>query len=164
MKYPVAIELHTRPGVALHVPCLQVPVKILRNGYVARAALPPDHSLTPSSVASRHLCTTFAALCVLFQPTGQPDRLPSPCSSGRASSPTSRATLASGGHGDVGWVTVAIRTLGVDAVLAELKTACAAAPGEPQRAAMHAVVQGQAHHLRGLARCSSGPRGGPARP
>ena len=50
--------------------------------------------------------------------------------------------------GDAGWVTAAIRTLGVDAVLAELKTAAAAAPGEPQLAAMHAVVRGQAHHLR----------------
>src|SRR5262249_59098603 len=28
------------------------------------------------------------------------------------------------------------------------KTAVAAAPGEPRLAAMHAVVQGQAHHLR----------------
>jgi hypothetical protein len=51
--------------------------------------------------------------------------------------------------GDVGWVTAAIRTLGVDAVLAELKTAGAAAPGEPQLAAMQAVVRGQAHYLRG---------------
>ena len=51
--------------------------------------------------------------------------------------------------GDAGWVTAAIRTLGVDAVLAELKTAGAAAPGEPRLAAMHAVVRGQAHHLRG---------------
>ena len=50
--------------------------------------------------------------------------------------------------GDAGWVTAAIRTLGVDAVLAELKTAGAAAPGEPRLAAMHAVVRGQAHHLR----------------
>ena len=38
--------------------------------------------------------------------------------------------------------------LGVDAVLAELRTAGAAAPGEPRLAAMHAVVRGQAHHLR----------------
>ena len=30
-----------------------------------------------------------------------------------------------------------------------LKTASAAAPGEPRLAAMHAVVRGQAHHLRG---------------
>ena len=51
--------------------------------------------------------------------------------------------------GDVGWVTAAIRTLGVDAVLAELKTAGAAARGGPRLAAMHAVVRGQAHHLRG---------------
>ena len=51
--------------------------------------------------------------------------------------------------GDAGWVTTAIRALGVDAVLAELKTAGAAAPGEPRLAAMHAVVRGQAHHLRG---------------
>ena len=50
--------------------------------------------------------------------------------------------------GDVGWVTAAIRTLGVDAVLAELKTAGTAAPGEPRLAAMHAAVRGQAHHLR----------------
>ncbi len=50
--------------------------------------------------------------------------------------------------GDVGWVTAVIRTLGVDAVLAELKTAGATAPGEPRLAAMHAVVRGQAHHLR----------------
>ena len=50
--------------------------------------------------------------------------------------------------GDVGWVTAAIRILGVGVVLAELKTAGAAAPGEPQLIAMHAVVRGQAHHLR----------------
>jgi WD40 repeat protein len=50
--------------------------------------------------------------------------------------------------GDVGWVTAAIQTLGVDAVLAELKTAGAAAPRELRLAAMYAVVQGQAHHLR----------------
>ena len=50
--------------------------------------------------------------------------------------------------GDVSWVTAAIRTVGVDAVLAELKTAAAAAPSEPQLAAMHAVVRGQAHNLR----------------
>ena len=35
------------------------------------------------------------------------------------------------------------------AVLAELKTAVAAAPGEPRLGAMHTVVRGQAHHLRG---------------
>ena len=51
--------------------------------------------------------------------------------------------------GDAGWVTAAIQALGVDAVLAELKTAVAAAPSEPRLAAMHAVVQRQAHHLRG---------------
>ena len=50
--------------------------------------------------------------------------------------------------GDAGWVTAGIRALGVDAVLAELKTAGAAAPDEPRLAAMHAVVRGQAHHLR----------------
>ena len=50
--------------------------------------------------------------------------------------------------GDAGWVTAAIQTLGVDAVLAELKTADATAPDEPRLAAMHAVVRGQAHHLR----------------
>src|SRR4029077_13588558 len=43
--------------------------------------------------------------------------------------------------GGAGWVTTAIETLGVDAVLAELKTAGAAAPGEPRLAAMHAVVR-----------------------
>ena len=51
--------------------------------------------------------------------------------------------------GDVGWITAAIRTLGVDAVQAELKTIGAAAPGESRLTAMHAVVRGQAHHLRG---------------
>ena len=58
--------------------------------------------------------------------------------------PSRLAALA----GDAGWVTAAIRALGVDAVLAELKTAGAAAPGEPRLAAMQAVVRGQAHHLR----------------
>ena len=56
--------------------------------------------------------------------------------------------------GDTGWVTAAIQTLGVDAVLAELKTAGAAAPGEPRLTAMHAVVRGQAHHLRDRAAAS----------
>jgi hypothetical protein len=51
--------------------------------------------------------------------------------------------------GDVGWVTAAIRALRVDAALAELKTAGAAAPGEPQLAAMQATVGAQAHFLRG---------------
>ena len=51
--------------------------------------------------------------------------------------------------GDAGWVTTAIRTLGVDAVLAELRTAGTAVPSEPRLAAIHAVVQGQAHYLRG---------------
>ncbi len=50
--------------------------------------------------------------------------------------------------GDASWVTAAIQNLGVDAVLAELKTVVAAAAGEPRLAAMHAVVRGQAHHLR----------------
>ena len=50
--------------------------------------------------------------------------------------------------GDANWVTAGIQTLGIDAVLAELKTATAATPGEPRLAAMHAVVRGQAHHLR----------------
>ena len=49
MKYPVVLVLHTPPGVALRERCLQVPVNILRTGYVARAALSPDHSLAPSS-------------------------------------------------------------------------------------------------------------------
>ena len=51
--------------------------------------------------------------------------------------------------GDASWVAAAIRTLGVDVVLAELKTASAAVRGEPRLTAMHAVVRGQAHHLRG---------------
>ena len=51
--------------------------------------------------------------------------------------------------GDAGWVTTAIQTLGVDAVLAELKTAGAATPSERRLATMHALVRGQAHHLRG---------------
>jgi WD40 repeat protein len=51
--------------------------------------------------------------------------------------------------GDVGWVATAIQALGVDAVLAELRTASTTAPGEPRLAAMHAVVRQQAHHLRG---------------
>jgi hypothetical protein len=51
--------------------------------------------------------------------------------------------------GDAGWVTTAIQSLGVDAVLAGLRTASTAAPGEPRLAAMHAVVRRQAHHLRG---------------
>ena len=51
--------------------------------------------------------------------------------------------------GDVGWVTTAIRTIGVDAVQAELKTAGAAASDGPRLAAMYAAVRGQAHHLRG---------------
>ena len=72
----------------------------------------------------------------------------STCSTGTrrrwTSDPPRLAALA----GDAGWVTTAIRALGVDAVLAELKTAGAAAPGEPRLAAMHAVVRGQAHHLR----------------
>jgi WD40 repeat protein len=51
--------------------------------------------------------------------------------------------------GDASWVTAGVRALGVDAVLAELTTAGAAAPGEPGLTAMHAAVRGQAHHLRG---------------
>jgi WD40 repeat protein len=50
--------------------------------------------------------------------------------------------------GDAGWVTTAIQVLGVGAVMAELKTAAAAAPGDSRLAAMHAVVRGQAYHLR----------------
>ena len=50
--------------------------------------------------------------------------------------------------GDISWVTTTIQALGVDAVLADLITANAAAPGEPRLAAMHAVLRGQAHHLR----------------
>ena len=51
--------------------------------------------------------------------------------------------------GDANWVTTAIRTLGIDAVLAELRAAGAAAPGEPRLAAVHAAVRSQAHNLRG---------------
>ena len=58
--------------------------------------------------------------------------------------PAQLAALA----GDVGWVIAAIQALGVDAVVAELRTASAAAPMEPRLAAMHAVVRSQAHHLR----------------
>ena len=50
---------------------------------------------------------------------------------------------------DLGWVTAAIRTLGVNAVLAELKAASAAIPREPRLAAMYAVVRGQGDHLSG---------------
>ena len=50
--------------------------------------------------------------------------------------------------GDADWVTTAIQALGVDTVLTELKTAGAAAPGEPQLTAVHAVVQSESHHLR----------------
>jgi len=60
------------------------------------------------------------------------------------SDPPRLAALA----GDADWVTAGIWTLGVDAMLAELKTAGTAAPGERRLAAMHAVVRGQAHHLR----------------
>ena len=59
--------------------------------------------------------------------------------------PSRLAALA----GDVGWITAAIRTLGVDTALAELKTAVATAPGESRLAAMHAALRGQAHYLRG---------------
>jgi WD40 repeat protein len=51
--------------------------------------------------------------------------------------------------GDADWVTTAIGALGVDAVLVDLKAADDAASREPRLAAMHAVVQSQAHHLRG---------------
>ena len=51
--------------------------------------------------------------------------------------------------GDVGWVTAAIRTLSVDAMLGELKAADAAAASEPRLAAMHAVVRGQSYNLGG---------------
>ena len=50
--------------------------------------------------------------------------------------------------GDAGWVTTAIQTLGVDAVLAELKTVGAVVPSERRLAAIQTIVRGQAHHLR----------------
>ena len=55
------------------------------------------------------------------------------------------AALAS----DVAWVTAAIRTLGVNAVLTELKAACTATPREPLLEALYAVVRGQGNHLNG---------------
>jgi hypothetical protein len=80
-------------------------------------------------------------------PTGSGSWPPSCRSWPGCSARTPRPRLAALA-GDVGWVTAVIRTLGVDAVLAELKTAGVAAPREPRLAAMHAVVRGQAHHLR----------------
>jgi WD40 repeat protein len=49
---------------------------------------------------------------------------------------------------DANWVSAATQKLGVDAVLAELRTA-GTAPGGSRLAAAYAVVRQQAHHLRG---------------
>ena len=49
---------------------------------------------------------------------------------------------------DVGWVDAAIRSTGVDRVLAELRQAAIADPAEPAVAAMLATVSDQAHNLR----------------
>ena len=54
--------------------------------------------------------------------------------------------------GDVAWVETAIRTIGVDTVVAELRTAGAAAPSEPRVVAMLAAVVGQAYYLRSSSR------------
>ena len=49
---------------------------------------------------------------------------------------------------DIGWVTAAIQATGVDIVLAELRTARAAAPSHPAVAAVLDAARGQATHLR----------------
>ena len=49
---------------------------------------------------------------------------------------------------DAGWVDAAIRSAGVDRVLADLRRAAAAAPAHPAVGAMLAAVVGQAHRLR----------------
>ena len=64
------------------------------------------------------------------------------------------ATLAHDPHrlaelaGDIGWVEAAIRTVGVDQVLAVLRTAAGVAPADAAVAAMLTVVAGQARNLR----------------
>jgi WD40 repeat protein len=60
------------------------------------------------------------------------------------SDPQRLAALA----GDVSWVAAAIRTAGVDSVLAALRTARSAAAADEGVSAMLALVRGQAHHLR----------------
>ena len=52
--------------------------------------------------------------------------------------------------GDVGWVSTAVATVGVDIVLAELQTTAGVAPTHSRVAAMQAAVRGQAHHLRDI--------------
>jgi hypothetical protein len=47
-----------------------------------------------------------------------------------------------------GWVDAALQVMGADRVLADLRRAAAAAPADPQVAAMLATVSGQADHLR----------------
>ena len=64
------------------------------------------------------------------------------------------ATLAHDAHrlaelaGDIGWVDTAIRRVGVDQVLAVLRTAAGIVPADAAVAAMLAVVAGQARNLR----------------
>lgn len=50
--------------------------------------------------------------------------------------------------GDARWIDAAIRTVGVDHVLADLRRAAAAAPAGKEVEVMLATVRGQAHHLR----------------
>ena len=49
---------------------------------------------------------------------------------------------------DVGWIDAAVQSVGVDRVLADLRRAVAANPGDTTVAAVLAVVRGQAHYLR----------------
>jgi hypothetical protein len=49
---------------------------------------------------------------------------------------------------DVGWVDAAIKSTGVDRVLADLRSAAAADQAQPAVEAMLATVSGQAHYLR----------------
>jgi len=60
------------------------------------------------------------------------------------SDPPRLTTLVS----DVGWVAAAIQTVGVDSVLAHLRTAQSAAPAHEGVSAMYATLRGQARHLR----------------
>ena len=49
---------------------------------------------------------------------------------------------------DVGWVSAATQAVGVDTVLADLRTAAVAAPAHPGVSAMLAATRSQAHYLR----------------
>jgi hypothetical protein len=60
-----------------------------------------------------------------------------------ASEPDRLAALV----GDAGWVDAAIRSVGVDQILAHLRTAAAAVPTAREDGAMLAAVHGQAHRL-----------------